>query len=63
MTHADGMAWMHLNAAYRRRFGVAVPDLVCTLEMSQKLRLVRVALAMSTGLPLPRRVLSAASPS
>lgn len=55
MTHAQGMAWFHLNAAYRRRFGVAVPDWACTLEMSKKLRLVRIACAI--GMPLALVVL------
>lgn len=55
MTLADGMAWQHFNAAYRRRFGVAVPDWACTLEMSKKLRLVRAACAI--GMPLAQAVL------
>lgn len=55
MTHADGMAWLHFNAAYRRRFGVGVPDWACTLEMSKKLRLVRVSCAV--GMPLAQTVL------
>lgn len=55
MTHADGMAWLHFNAAYRRRFGVAVPAWAGTLEMSKKLRLIRVACAL--GMPLAQAVL------
>jgi hypothetical protein len=55
MNWAQGMAWLHFNAAYRRRFGVAVPDWACVFEMSRKLCLVRVACAI--GMPLAQSVL------
>lgn len=55
MNHADGIAWLHFNAVYRRQFGVPVPDWACTLEMSKKLRLVRAACAL--GMPLAEVVL------
>lgn len=55
MNWADGMTWLHFNQAYRRRFGVPVPDWACTLEMSRKLRLVRAACEL--GMPLAAAVL------
>lgn len=55
MTHAQGMAWLHLKASYQRWFARPVPDWACTLEMSRKLRLVRVA--CNIGMPLAEVVL------
>lgn len=55
MNHADGMAWLHFNQVYRRRFGVPVPDWICVFEMTRKLRLVRAACEL--GMPLAATVL------
>lgn len=55
MNHADGIAWLHFNAVYRRKFGVPVPDWACALEMTGKLRLVRAACALH--MPLAEKVL------
>lgn len=55
MNFAQGMAWLHYGAQYRRRFGHEVPDWVCIMEMSQKLRIVRAACAL--GMPLAKTVL------
>lgn len=49
------MAWLQVNAAYRRRFGVPVPDWVCVFEMTKKLRLARAACKL--GMPLAATVL------
>ena len=51
MSHALGMSWLHHSSSYRKRFGSAVPDWVCTLAMSYRVRLVRVALALRWKLP------------
>lgn len=55
MSLAQGFAWLHFCAQYRRRFGYEVPDWACTMEMSQKLRQVRAACAIP--MPLARTVL------
>jgi hypothetical protein len=55
MNFAQGMAWLHFNTVYQRQFGCVVPDWVCTLEMSKKLRLVRAACVI--GMPLAKAVL------
>ena len=55
MNWAQGMAWLSYNQQYRQRFGHEVPDWVCTLEMSQKLRMVRAA--CDIGMPWAQTVL------
>ncbi len=51
MTQAIGFAWLQCRRQYFERFGMPVPDWVCSFDLSRRVRLLRVSLHLGWRLP------------
>jgi hypothetical protein len=55
MSFAIGMSWLHHKHLYQQRFAQPVPEWVCCYPTLQRIRLLKIGIAV--GWPLPQAIL------